>query len=814
MKDKSIIGYSVISLSIILIAVTLLVFPAYCAAKSIEIISPTSVVAKATTSSMSFVGSIILYVGSPDALVNNKEIHIDENPAVVPFIENSRTLMPLRFVANTLGFTVDWHETDRSITLKQSDIILEFALGSKIMKKNGATVEMETAAIAKNGRTLVPIFYVAQALGINVSYHRGLIILDSEKTYSPTMDKEYINSLIVHLSGIPIVGTAENFNALMKDFADEQKKTTWSWYDLYGSNLAFGIGSADSTITDAARKTEQDSIAALSVDHSMTNIQVEGVDEADIVKTDGEYIYHLSRGTLKIIQIDKYGYMKQVCYMDIPYHGNGYFNFDQNEQIYVDGDRLCIVGSGSVHLRESEPDLNGSPLIYSHYNGKNTVNAAVFDISDKSAPKLVREFITEGRLINSRKVDNILYLMSTHYMDFYSVNEPCEVVPLYYDSASAYDNKPIPLDYGSMRYFPGCEAESMLIICGIDIFDNKTEAQTSSILGSGNMVHMSRSALYIAKYSYAPYLRIMPTASESASISDDIARDATTFFKFALDNGYAIYQGKGEADGAVLNQYSLDEYNGFFRAAMTVNTINGGNKNALNIFDAAMNLCGSVTDMAAGEQIYAARFMGPKAFMVTFRTIDPLFALDLSNPYDPKVLGEVKIPGFSSYLHPYDENHLIGFGRETEEYTTTDSKGNIVDVRAVNRGLKLALYDISDMTNPKELYAETIGGESTTSELQKDPKALLFSKEKGFIAFPVDFQGIVYVFDISPNGIKLRGQIVPQSSHRSLNAGSWSSVDSIRRILYIGETFYSFTEMGIHANDISNLRLIRFLKYE
>ncbi|MCL1975659.1 MAG: beta-propeller domain-containing protein, partial [Firmicutes bacterium] len=222
-------------------------------------------------------------------------------------------------------------------------------------------------------------------------------------------------------------------------------------------------------------------------------------------------------------------------------------------------------------------------------------------------------------------------------------------------------------------------------------------------------------------------------------------------------------------------------------------------------------------NMAPGERIYSARFMGERAFMVTYRTVDPLFALDLSDPRQPRVLGELKIPGYSTYLHPYDENHLIGFGRDTEELTTIDSKGNIVSTRAVNRGLKLALFDISDLMAPQEVAVISIGDESTHSELLYNPKALLFSKEKGFIAFPVshfgnqkdDLNG-AHVYNISPSGITLRGVI--KQNQLGINDKLYYDAN-IQRILYIGETFYSASNLGLQSNDMSSLKYIDFLKY-
>jgi uncharacterized secreted protein with C-terminal beta-propeller domain len=781
-----------------------------------------------------FSGSIALYVGSPESLINGKSARIDENPAVVPFIENSRTLMPLAFVAKTLGFTVEWHEATRDVILKQEGLTLEFKLGSNIMKNNGAPIEMETAAIARNGRTVVPISYVAKAMGIHVTYDRGLIILDSEKTYSLTADKDYINALIDQLSGLPIVGSAEKFNTLMKDLAAEQKSWDYSVDDvMMESETSFSLGIAlpDSarqpTPTPATAPPQSAKTADTGVmneamdaargggesgDYSTTNIQVEGVDEADIIKTDGSYIYHLSTGTLNIIQADGRGNMKQVCALDLEFQDKDFYPQD----MYVDGDRLCVIGMEYVYRQPKIYD-DSVRIAPPYYRGRNFVKVLVYDTSQKSAPKLHREFSAEGDLLTSRKVDNTLYLVVNYYMNFYGIDLPCEAVPLYHDSVIAKDEGPVALDFATMRYFPSNEDGSILMVCGLDIEDAQAEAKIASVLGSGGTVYMSRSALYIAKYNY--FYNIMPTGG---AVQVDVS-DKTTFFKFALDNGYAVYQSKGLADGSVLNQYSMDEFNGCFRAAMTVSHNWDESKNALVIFDQSMEPLGKIDNMAPGERIYSARFMGERAFMVTYRTVDPLFALDLSDPRNPKVLGELKIPGYSSYLHPYDENHLIGFGRDTEELTTIDSKGTVVNVRAVNRGLKLALFDVSDMTAPKELSVVTIGNEYTDSELLYNPKCLLFSKEKGFIAFPVRhynynentddaFNG-AHVYDIGPSGIKLRG-VINQAEMNKKNARFWQYDVYIQRILYIGETFYSASNLGLQSNDMKSLQYIGYIKYD
>ena len=174
--------------------------------------------------------------------------------------------------------------------------------------------------------------------------------------------------------------------------------------------------------------------------------------------------------------------------------------------------------------------------------------------------------------------------------------------------------------------------------------------------------------------------------------------------------------------------------------------------------------------------------MGEKGYMVTFRMVDPLFAVDLSDPANPKILGELKIPGFSDYLHPYDENHIIGFGRDA-------------DMDGFETGMKMALFDVTDPTNPKELYATKIGDRGTFSEILHNHRALLFSKEKDIIAFPVAFQGaIIYGLDLE-RGFSLKGKI--------------THIDEVDRIIYIGDVLYTTSKGMIKASDMNSLREIK-----
>ena len=242
--------------------------------------------------------------------------------------------------------------------------------------------------------------------------------------------------------------------------------------------------------------------------------------------------------------------------------------------------------------------------------------------------------------------------------------------------------------------------------------------------------------------------------------------------------------------------------------------------------DKDLTITGKLENIAPGEKIYATRFMGDRAYMVTFRQVDPFFVIDLANPVKPQILGKLKIPGYSDYLHPYDANHIIGFGKDTIE-----DKGWNGEPQAYDQGMKVALFDVTDVNNPVEMYKTVIGTRGTDSELLQNHKALLFSREKNLLAFPVTvmeqqssgnsnsnipkrgsfaFQG-AYVYNIDlVNGFQLKGRITHLTPDDYQRAGDyWHYSDkNVERILYSGATLYTLSRNTIKAHTLPDLKYI------
>jgi uncharacterized secreted protein with C-terminal beta-propeller domain len=265
----------------------------------------------------------------------------------------------------------------------------------------------------------------------------------------------------------------------------------------------------------------------------------------------------------------------------------------------------------------------------------------------------------------------------------------------------------------------------------------------------------------------------------------------------------------------------MDEHKGFFRTVTTNHSPQFGREvNALYILDGMLNIVGRIEDIAPGEVIYSARFMGDRIFMVTFDVVDPLFAIDASDPFNPVIKGELKIPGFSSYLHPFGENHLLGFG-----YDTYEQRGI-----AFNLGMKLSLFDVTDMTDPRELFTDIIGVRGTSAEVLSNHKALFFDAERGLLIFSaavlehlglgvssplthgtLDFMG-AYVYDVSiGRGFELRTRITHYEEQR-INPHSLQGIQ-IRRAVRIGETVYLISDARITAHKLSTFDVIGELRF-
>ena len=755
--------------------------------------------------------AVVLYVGSSEAYVNNSKAQIDaSNPEVTAISKNNRTLIPVRFVAESLGAKVAWEEKSSTVTMTFKGKILKLVLGSDKMQDKNKKYILEAPAEKINNRTYIPLRAVTEAFGKKVFYDRGLIIISNkDKIFDISKEKGLVDQVIAKVNNLPVVGSKEKLEELLAS----AKKDRGNIY--YATNEAAmtmdAVKSAQPTNMENNKAKESSSEAGAG-DYSKTNAQVDGVDEADVVKTDGKYIYQVNKEKLVVAEVYPAETMKVVAQLDFT---------DKKltpSEIYIDGNHLVVIGQSNENNSFYGYQENMKMSIMPKRSTSTFTKAIVYDVTNKEDIKQLRELEIEGNYLSSRKIGSSLYLVTNKYINYYYIqNEKENLIPTYMDSIA--DNQLKCIDYNQIRYLPGCELSNYLVIAGINLDNSEEKANVYSYLGSGQNIYASENNLYVAVTRYE-YNRPMLESGAKSKIAP-AEGESTLVYKFSLNDSKVTYLCKGEVPGRILNQFSMDESGGYFRIATTKGQTWGSwgstSKNNIYILNDTMNITGKLEDLAPGERIYSVRFMGEKAYVVTFKQVDPLFVIDLT-PEQPKVLGALKIPGYSDYLHPYDENHIIGFGKDT-----TESKdGNSV----LMQGMKMALFDVTDVTKPKEQFKEVIGDRGTDSELLRNHKALLFSKEKNILAFPVTvvednndnskmtFQG-AYIYSINLlKGFELRKKVTHITDEEYLKAGYYwyNSENNIERILYIKDSLYTLSESMIKAFDIKELKEINTLK--
>lgn len=548
--------------------------------------------------------------------------------------------------------------------------------------------------------------------------------------------------------------------------------------------------------------------------YSTTNIQVEGVDEADIVKTDGEYIYGLKENTREVVIVKAYPVEEARLVSRITFEDN-----ETPQEMFVDGNNLMIIGyKYDSDGGEITPLLNKS--IYPYHTSLSFVK--IYSVFNHEKPQLRRDLEFQGSYQTSRKIDDYAYLVINDYKYWSEEmrNKPELLLPQYQED-------------GELKSLCSCnevktvlpfEYPNYLNIISISISDYSEAIQKEVTLGGSDNVYASLKNLYVANTTYERDNSILEEMFDYIWPTKEI----TTVYKFNLDQGKISYDIKGLVDGRVLNQFSMDEFEDHFRIATTeghVNQMGGGSSNNVYVLDQDLNIVGAVENMAPGEQIYSARFMGKKGYVVTFKKVDPFFTLDLSNPKNPKVLGKLKIPGYSDYLHPLDENHILGLGKNTVEA----QEGGF----AWYQGIKMAIFDVSDFANPKELYKTEIGDRGTDSYALHDHKAFLYDRERELLVIPValaeipeqqksqteepntygtfTFQG-AYVYKVNlKDGFKLKGRVTHYDDGFNEDRYYYYYGDekSVKRALYIEDNLYTISGEIIKVNDLDDLKEIK-----
>lgn len=597
--------------------------------------------------------------------------------------------------------------------------------------------------------------------------------------------------------------------------------------------------------------------------YSKTNVQVEGVDEADIVKNDGKYIYLIEQDKLLIIEAFPAQNAKVVSQIKIE---------GDPRQLFVKDDRVVIFAD-NYEERYKIAEFDFAPS-----KSRETITQIfVFNVEDKANPKILKNYTINGNYFQSRMINGQIYFISKmpiYYSDDITIPEVRE-------SGFRIASPPV-------YYFDNPENSYVFHTVGtLSIFNDQSAIFAKTfLLGYSNNLYFSKNNIYISyqknfPYSYYEYLKVdrffkiivpilpgevqndIKKVEDSLKLSskesyieawDKISiilenmynfmqedekkeliakietavgeyearieeeRSQTIIHKISTSNGNIEYKTRGQIKGSLLNQFSMDEKDGILRVATTTQFYSRETgfttNNNVYILDENLEKIGQIEKIAPNEQIYSTRFIDDRLYMVTFKRTDPLFTIDLSDPSKPEILGQLKIPGYSNYLHPYDENYLIGLGKETYE----DERGQVT-----TKGVKLSLFDVSDIKNPIEVDTITIGDSGSHSEAIDDHKAFLFDKDKNLLAIPIrevdekyttDKNGYfrnkvwngAYVFTITKNGFKERGKVshIEDEDEKYY----WYSPYNVRRILFMDDNLYTISEKLIKINDLGTIEEI------
>jgi uncharacterized secreted protein with C-terminal beta-propeller domain len=542
--------------------------------------------------------------------------------------------------------------------------------------------------------------------------------------------------------------------------------------------------------------------------YSRTNIQVDGVDESDIVKTDGEYIYIITRvstlNSVKIVKADS----KDLYIV-------GKIDFVNSEPDYTsdvlvtcstrllgmylsdDGNKLVVLGMNvynsiaNIGVRSPE-DVRNHKFTESDFeimrsSTKHSVTSFVYvyDVSNRVAPKLDRNVTLSSNYdsFNSRMIGDYVYAVISQPL---SVDDTSVTLPQISTGKVTTEIAPSSIYHTEMQ--DRCSSVSTFV--GVNIMNASEQPATMTILmGASSCMYVSTNNMYV-------------TFSNAGN---------TAIYRIAINDTQPTFKAQGIVPGYVLNQYSMDEYNDYFRIATSVFTNirdrfwSDSDYNNLYVLNMDLEVVGKVEDLASGERIYSTRFAGDKAYVVTFKQIDPFFVIDLKDPTSPKVAGELKIPGYSSYLHPYNENYIIGIGRE-DFY------------------VKLSFFDVTDMNNPTEIAKYLIDGSLgnhsvlCNSAALSDPKAFLFDLQKHLLVIPASFNQDgytffrgVYAFHVSPeDGFTLQSKILQQHKDGNQNMinGRSNIQPSVTRSLYIGNTLYTISSDSMQLTSLNDFKFI------
>jgi len=544
-----------------------------------------------------------------------------------------------------------------------------------------------------------------------------------------------------------------NYDTVFKAVSGIKQKYGQNDTIINDLDIGTGFSEKNGQAYSGAPAAASDSLRAeLSSDEefSGTNTQVSGVDEADIVKADGNYIYTLSGEHLLIVEA-KNGDLTKMSDISL--------DFSYSE-MYISGDTLAVLEQSYEDLIAYGGKLYEEDRSYAH--GPFTTKTALhfYDISDRANPLETHTLAQDGGYISSRLVNNTIYLATNSYVyDLENIDkkEPRTFVPSTYA-----DEKQACVESSGIYIGSYVDSVNYVNFSSIDLDDTSKFYCTKSILGNGSNVYCNDTSFYVVSDSY------------------DYENDtySTQLFKYAIDGPDVMMLAETKVKGNILNQFSMDEYNGYFRIVTQSYSSDYHPETNLYILDPELNLTGKLERLAKNENVKSVRFDGDIGYFVTFRNTDPLFTVDLSDTGNPVILNELKIPGFSEYLHPFGKNLLLGFGSDAD-----------VDSGGVT-GLKLSMFDVSDKTDVREIstcvFEQNTDNQYVSSDAQYNHKAIFADSSKNLV-------GLMYNRYSYVTGVQNNYYVIFKYDNNTFTETAKINLGQLKssaRGLYIGDYFY------------------------
>ena len=692
--------------------------------------------------------------------------------------------------------------TSRYIGAAAAAVVVIAALGITpgLLKKNTEAKSGHTAYTASNDTQNVSESTNETALAQSDTQDTG----ESETSAPETTEPVKVAQATDPVSGITHMESYEDLYDMLKEW--NENPTTSNYARVMTLDESADTGSADMASSDAvspdsviATYPEGEIDSAFSYDeksdagdYSSTNTQEENIDEADIVKTDGTYIYAMdSKGTIHIAEAAS---MKLVGTI------NGESSADYKE-MYVEGSSLQLIRQqveyvtykGELNLPstgDEDSDNDSSQAVRSSYSMPvTTVSVLTYDISDRTAPKLTGTYQQDGSYLSSRRSNGYLYLFTSYTPDTGNNADQLEYyVPRSGQEYIAYDHIYLPEQDGSDDF--SYNGKAYLVSGAVAVETPDQASDIMAVVSGAETFYVSENNIYSA-----------------VSIWNE-KETRTELVRIGYTDGKFTDGSTGSVTGELNDNFSLDEYADHLRVVTTVESWGSdysdfSRSNSLYVLDSSMKTVGKIENLAEGEEIKSARFMGETGYFVTYKNTDPLFSVGLSDPENPKVLGELKITGFSSYLHFYGENKLLGIGWETDPDT-----GSTI-------GMKCSMFDISDPSDVKETDRFVLKDVSFCDALT-NYRSILTAPKKGLFGFAYGMYGnysdgydsgedFYYgVFSYNEEDGFVPGMYLKMNDCGLFEDGiDWQDYRTARGI-YIKDTFYLVTENGIASYNMAD----------